>query len=462
MLKMLIQKEILNNLLNLRFTLAYFLCTFLLVGSAAIMLTDYLQEKKTYDVNRNVYTERLRRATNKWHYLWSGKTIAREPVFTRVFAIGGEKDPDPRASVAPEFSPYFAGDFKRNPLINLFPTVDMVFIVGVIVSLLIFVLTYDAISGEREEGTLKVLLSCPVPRDQVILAKWLGGFISLAIPFVTSWLVIGLMLFFSRDVTLTGADWARMAGLFLVTILYIAAVFSMSMMVSAFAKNSTTAVLTLLLIWVVAIVLIPSASAPLAYLTVNPAGVQQYQTESRRIGVVEYINFEQNKDAYLKKRFGGRKVEDLTAQERKEWDDIQRRWWWIDLESKVEGIIGQGQARLREEKQVELLARWFGRLSPFGCLRNASVALAGTGVNRRAALDESVEQYSRETFYFVQRVHEQGKKEIDHDAAPNYRLQMSDVSAAYQRSLMDMALLAVMTVLFFLIGYIGFIRMEII
>jgi ABC-type transport system involved in multi-copper enzyme maturation permease subunit len=462
MLRTMIKKEILNNLLNLRFALAYFLCTLLLVGSAAIMLADYLSEKKTYDVNRNVYTERLNRAENKWHYLWHNKTIARRPVFTRVFAVGGEMDADPRASVAPEFSPYFSGDFKRNPMINLFPTVDMVFIVGVIVSLLIFVLTYDALSGEREEGTLKVLLSCPVPRDMVVLAKWLGGFISLVIPFVTSWLVIALLVLFVRDISVTTADWLRMGGLFVATILYVAAIFSLSMMVSAFSKSSTTSILTLLLVWVLGVVLLQSASAPVAYLMVSPDGVQRVQNRIRRIGVVEWIDMDEKKDKYLEEKFGGKKREDLSARERKVWDEINRHWWWIDLETRIERIIEQGRSQLRDEERVERIARWLGRLSPFGCLRNACVSLAGTGMGRRAALNESVETYARETFRFVGQLQERNINTVDHNAAPAYRLERRGVDTAFQRSFIDLGILAIMAVLFFLVGYIGFIRMEVV
>jgi ABC-type transport system involved in multi-copper enzyme maturation permease subunit len=43
---------------------------------------------------------------------------------------------------------------------------------------------FDAICGEKERGTLKVLLSNSVPRDLVLLGKWIGGYISLAIPFL--------------------------------------------------------------------------------------------------------------------------------------------------------------------------------------------------------------------------------------------------------------------------------------
>ena len=40
MLKTLIQKELLNNLLNTRFAVAYVVCAVLMVGSTANMLTE--------------------------------------------------------------------------------------------------------------------------------------------------------------------------------------------------------------------------------------------------------------------------------------------------------------------------------------------------------------------------------------------------------------------------------------
>ena len=42
--------------------------------------------------------------------------------------------------------------------------------------LLAIVFGYDAICGEKERGTLRLMLSCSVPRDTVLLAKWIGGF----------------------------------------------------------------------------------------------------------------------------------------------------------------------------------------------------------------------------------------------------------------------------------------------
>lgn len=288
MLKTLVAKEMLNNLLNLRFALAYFLCTFLLVGSASIMLSEYLAHKDVYEVNKNAHERRLSKQNHMWGYLWHNKMVLREPALTRIFALGGEKDADQKAAVAPEFSPCFHGDFKRNPISNLFPSVDMVFIVGVIIGLLIFVLTYDSVAGEREQGTLKLLLAGPVPRDQVILAKWLGGFASLVIPLVTAWLIVCLVLVFAGGITVSAGEWARIFLILLVMGLYVATVFSLSLMVSLLFRHSGAAVLALLLVWVVLIVAVPASSASIAYLATDPEGVHTPHVAMARIGVLNW------------------------------------------------------------------------------------------------------------------------------------------------------------------------------
>ncbi len=463
MLKTLVKKEILNNLLNLRFSLSYFLCTALIVGSMTIMLADFVADKKIHETDTTIYTRRTNEITHPRHYLWSTKGVSRKPALTRAFVIGGEKDADSRAEPAPEFSPYFHGDFKRNPLTNLFPTIDMAFIIGVIVSLLIFVLTYDSVSGEREENTLKVLLACPIPRDQIILAKWLGGFISLIIPFVTSWIICGLLLVFVPGLSVSADAWSRIIMLFFLSGLYIAVIFSLSMMISSIVKHSTTGILSLLLLWVVGIVLIPSLSTPAAYLIVNPKGVNLRHIAMRHWGVVDWNNFDENRDTYLKTKFGDREPDQLSTEERREYEDIRRKWFWYDVEYKMNGILKEGRRMTREEEQIDRISRRLARISPYGCFQNACVNIAGTGFQREKALRKSVEDYGMNAFNFV-REHENSdtRKEFRGEDGPQYSWGAPSFSAGLAASLFDIGILGLMGVTFFLLGYIGFVRMEII
>jgi ABC-type transport system involved in multi-copper enzyme maturation permease subunit len=78
--------------------------------------------------------------------------------------------------------------FDLSPMPALFPLMDWFLIVGVVMSLLALVFSYDAICGEREDGTLRLAISYPVSRSVLLLGKWTGGFLSLLLPFVTAWL----------------------------------------------------------------------------------------------------------------------------------------------------------------------------------------------------------------------------------------------------------------------------------
>lgn len=461
MLKTLIQKEILNNLLNLRFSLTYFLCTFLLVGSAAIMLADLVGEKTLYDVNRNIYAQRLNAIRHPRAYLWNNKTVARPPVVTKIFAVGGEKDPDPRAEVAPEFSPYFVGDFQRNPLTNLFPSVDMVFIVGVIMSLLIFMLTYDSLSGEREEGTLKVLLSCPVPRDTVIAAKWLGGFASLIIPFITSWLVIVLIMIMIPRISIGPQEWLRILSLFAVFTLYVGVVFSLSMMVSSVSKSSNTAILLLLLVWVVGILVIPAVATPVAYLIVRPPGVQETDVAMKRIGIVEWQYEDERQKQYLKTHFGVEDEGELSPSQRTQWEKVRREWMWYELDHKIDTMTFEGRKLSRYEQRVDALARTIARFSPFGCMQNVCVSLAGTGIQRELELREAVEEYAAATLKFAREGTDHRTNRIDPAQGPTFRVAGSGVAAALGNAFLDIGVLILMGVLFAFAGYLGFVRMDI-
>ena len=55
----------------------------------------------------------------------------------------------------------------------MFLTVDVVFIFKIVLSALAILFAYNTISGEREDGTLKLVLSNAIPRDTIVLGKYL-------------------------------------------------------------------------------------------------------------------------------------------------------------------------------------------------------------------------------------------------------------------------------------------------
>jgi ABC-type transport system involved in multi-copper enzyme maturation permease subunit len=465
MFRTLVSKEILNNLLNYRFILAYFVCTVLLVSSAAVQYADFLARKHNYDLNTNVFRNRMD-GDLRWYEYFNSIWVSRPPRLLSVFAAGAEQEPNATAHITLNESPDFRGELRRNPLRSFFPALDTVFIVGIIMSLLVCMLTFDAISGERESGTLKVLLSGPVPRGTVYLAKWIGGLICLLFPFLTSIGLMAVVLVFSSSLSIAPDVWARMAGIAGICVLYIAVVFSLSMMVSVLARSSATIVLALLVLWAVFIVAIPAMSAPLSHLLINPPSVEKTETFNHR-DYGQRIKMPRTFDDCVAQQYAARGIkpnQPLTGQQQdlRDWIGFlcSGKTMWPLL---ADTIIAAERVRDRSVNAVDHLASWLSRVSPYGCLQHACVTLAGTGAEYEDALTRALYANGRDhiAFFLKQLEQNEGAWRVSSTGSPRFPVPQLVLSQDIARVVIDAGILALMGVLFFLAGFGVFVRREV-
>lgn len=97
---------------------------------------------------------------------------------------------------------------------------------SIVLMLLSMAMGFDLITGEKEEGSLKSLLSHPVYRDAVINGKLIGGLSSLAIVLGSTFLTtLSIMLFYG--VVPTMDDLTRLVAYYVIALLY-ASIFSPS------------------------------------------------------------------------------------------------------------------------------------------------------------------------------------------------------------------------------------------
>lgn len=137
-----------------------------------------------------------------------------------------------------------------------------------IAMLLSITVGFDLITREREEGSLRSLLSHPVYRDSVINGKFLAvtGVLVTAIGMVFL-LMLAIMLFYG--VVPTGDDLLRIIAYFLMALLYCGVFFAFAMMTSAIAKSSAMSILLVLGI-AMALLIIPQSSYDIAGFIVGP------------------------------------------------------------------------------------------------------------------------------------------------------------------------------------------------
>jgi ABC-2 type transport system permease protein len=128
---------------------------------------------------------------------------------------------------------------------------------------------FDLISKEKEDGSLKSLLSHPIFRDSVINGKAIAAAALLTVAIAITFLVIFAIMLL-EGVVPAGDDLARLLAFFGVTLLYCLVFLGISIMVSTLVKNSTMSILCILGIFLIAYSL-PTISYEVASIITGPA-----------------------------------------------------------------------------------------------------------------------------------------------------------------------------------------------
>ena len=307
------------------------------------------------------------------------------PVYSGVYALSAATGYSRRLSV------HLPGE---NPLMAGLQAVDFAFVVSTFLSLLALLLSFDGITGEREEGTLPLVLSHPVSKAAVLLGKAVGGIACLAVAITVSLaaaLVVGLQ---SPGIALSATDWLGVGLLFLAGLVFLAGLFVLGLLVSAAVRRSATALIVLLLIWTAAVVLIPNGSPFVASLASPTTPDRQYLSQDaaggkaasdrlmalgRKFPKPDAIEFR-----YLQgvSRFSG------SVPYARSIDYAPREavaWYLTGTEAgneiMIEGLHRSWQtyqARFRELLAQRNLAEWTARLSPAFAFTNLAERIAGT------------------------------------------------------------------------------------
>ncbi len=110
-------------------------------------------------------------------------------------------------------------------------------------------LGFDAINGERTQGTLARLLSQPLHRDDVYNAKFLAGLLTLALVTASMMIVVVGLTMFRMGIAPTGEEVIRLTGLGFVAIAYLAFWLALSITTSVLLRNTVTSALASIGAW---------------------------------------------------------------------------------------------------------------------------------------------------------------------------------------------------------------------
>lgn len=133
------------------------------------------------------------------------------------------------------------------PLAILQNIIKYVSIVGAVLAIF---LGFDAVSGEKENGTLRLLLTRPMYRDQFISGKLLGGGLVIGLLLVVT-LIFNMILFsLVSGISPGPAEIGRLVTFILLAFFYMMSFLVATVFVSIKTSDRSFGFLTMLIIWV--------------------------------------------------------------------------------------------------------------------------------------------------------------------------------------------------------------------
>lgn len=255
-----------------------------------------------------------------------------------------------------------------NYFMRTFEVMDWSVIVRYVLSFLCIVLSYNAISGEREGGTLRLVLANPVSRGEFLMGKFLAHLVTLTVALILGSLISLAILALNQRLELSAAVAGNYLLFMLGAVSYIALFLLLGMGISAVARSSSTSLVILIMTWATLIVIIPQTSYLIAVRTVEPTGswreaIGEYERQYREVLV---------RDGVMPRQMELARADGFALEKRYA---VRLR----EMESELDRMMREAQQRDIRQFQI---ARAVNLLSPGFAFQYSVEALLGTGIHR--------------------------------------------------------------------------------
>ena len=383
--------------------------------------------------------------------------------------------------------------------------IDWVFIITYLLSFIPLLFTFDALSGERERGTLRLCLANPISRPALLVGKFFGTLITVLIPFVFAVLLNLTVISLDSWTQLGIADWGRLGMIMLIASGYTSIFIAVGLMVSASTRDSRVSLVVLLIVWVGLVVFMPSTLGTLATKWMSPVQTA-HQREMAKRSALDQINddFDKRMRNQREAREARLPVANLLNRLKELWktspeeaeklakeNEEELRLAMAQLESqkadaeelRIRAELVNKDVEIRERLNREHLraqlaqvqrARMVTRFSPAAIVQYALESMTGTGLNRHLQFLEGVHLHIRQFRNFItetdsadtESLHILGvpegmsKKPISSQALPSFvdKITFRDT---FNAAIVDMLLLVLLFGVFLSGAFLVFIHSDV-
>jgi len=493
MLKTIIAKEFLSNILDLRFIVGFVLCIIVTIACIMILAHDYQQEMKDYNARVNLEDEILDNyAPAELIRLFGMVRTQKPPERFRPLIIGIQGNEN-------------VGSFDDNPLPILFPPLDFLFIVTIIMSLLAMLFSHDAIAGERQNGTLRLVISNSISRTTILFGKFIGGIASLIIPFILALLAGVLYISVNPAIQWDGSAWAELVLLTAASIIFITLFYLLGLLVSTFSRYSSTSILNCLFLWVLLILVIPNVCP---YISAQLCRIPSIKETKRRDREIEMRSIEAARE-YMKESVKEFKLKYGTLFSEFESMEFGGIGTWFclgrdagpehekaaqqraDADPEFKAMINAFREEV-EKAQNELmrirranpflddlhrkaalqtnLAKNLACISPFANFVYVARDLTGTGLRSLDYLEQTKDEYKRQVLSYVEKKIDDAREKdpalgedsfLDVSDRPRFMFKEETLKDKLTEVLPYWGILVLFNVVFFAAAFTGFMRYDV-
>lgn len=488
----LIRQELLTHLMSARFLAAFLITLLLVVANTIVLIDDHESRVASYSQQEKVHREKTVSAPT---YSMLELFVERPPNPLSLFSAGLDKRLGTTVEIDYGSVPLISsvsGRNLENPYLNLFSKVDLVSIFQVVLSLLALLFAYDAIAGDWEAGTLRLVISHPVRRGGILFGKYIAAMICLLLPVLMSLLIVLLLCSLANSIQLNGQDFLRIGGIVLTTIVYLSLFYLIGLLISVTTRRTATSLILCMFFWVVLALVYPNWSR----FSMNPGGDMRAENQSASQQIEQmWEEAERKKQQFLANsplkgkppRFDLNYSYSATHSADEYRDKLNLR-----VEASSEPFVSHLQnyhafinamhirlaekaALIREQRLARTNIRqskWDERLmklSPASLYTFATSAWAGTDLDGMLDFSRATQRY-RQTLidYFHDRDafasrlwFASDKGTVDWWDLPRFTFQQVTVSVNVQRALPELFLLLLINIVLFMAAILIFVKIEV-
>ena len=494
--------------MTFRFAAAVFITLLLVVANTVVLLKDYEQRLSAYNTATKESHQELREQKVYSRYAME-LIVHRPPNPLSIFNLGLDKQVGNEIAVYHAFVPTIWDAVKHgadNPFLNLFTSIDIALVFQGVLSLLALVFAYDALAGERERGTLRLVLTHPIQRGYILFAKYISAMLCLLVPLLISLLLSIILLTTSTSIFWNVDDFLRIGGIILTSLLYISLFYLIGMCISAMTRRASTALMLCMFTWGFLVLVYPN----LILTAVDVVPKPETQTSAYNQIKQMWEELDREKKKFLRNNTGLGPL----SRDGESWGFRLKGGEYSFLRDAdkpstllyfYQGGFYAGKIKAESEPHVPLVQNYYGfynretvntvertwlarkpaleaiyiqpanlggmllKFSPVGLYDAATEAWAGTDLEGIQDFFNAVRHYRRVVldYFYDEKIF--GSRQwfaadegtADWDALPRFSFQRSGIDINAKRALPDLFLLLMINLILFTIIFLIFIRSEV-